>query len=179
MCVCCEGGFAPITTSVEGEPLTIALCWHWPVSPSFTSIMVPSGAQCTEPNPTRWVVRCPLLRLLLNSHFRCPFPDKSAGGKICSVDLNINTKVQLETIILAKWHTPLSQMRVVNLISWGCLRSGFQAQGLWAFQWNNKLTLTSLRCDCRVVRASPCIDLKAWFPWKWGLFIRVELFGFN
>lgn len=48
------------------------------------------------------VVRCPLLRFLLSSQFLCPFPVKSTGEKFGSVDLNINIKVQLETIILAQ-----------------------------------------------------------------------------
>lgn len=48
------------------------------------------------------VVRCPLLRFLLSLQFLCPFPVKSTGEKFGSVDLNINIKVQLETIILAQ-----------------------------------------------------------------------------
>ncbi len=76
---------------------------------------------------------CRRLRLPLSTRSLCLFPVKSAGGKFSSIDLNINIKGQLETIILAQWHTSLGQMRAVNLISWGCLRSGFQAQGRWAF----------------------------------------------
>lgn len=103
----------------------------------------------------------------------------STGGKLSSTDININIKVQLQTIILSQWHTSLSQMGGINLISQGCLRSGLQARGHRAFLGKSKLTVTSLTCSCRVVRASPWLDLKACLPWERGLFMCAELYGFN
>lgn len=143
---------------------------------SVPSIRVPSGAEYAGPNPTgrRW---CPLLRLSVSA--RTLFFPLSTGGKLSSTDININIKAQLQTIILSQWHTSRSQRRGINLISRGCLRSGFQARGRRAFSGKNKLTVTSLRCNCRVVRASPWLDLKACLPWKRTLFMCVELYGFN
>lgn len=66
---------------------------------------MPSGAACTGPNPARKggaVSSLKTCTLFLSFQFLCPFPVKSTGEKFGSFDLNINIKVQLETIILAQ-----------------------------------------------------------------------------